>query len=836
MIFITHPQYKRREYKNPWGDHGYALGKYNCKELEFEPYEGLLTLKKEFSIADLQDIESLRVTATALGMFDIFLNGSRIGDNGIYDEYKPGWTDYRSRVFTYEYDITSLAGQKNIFVAEVSAGWWSGRISYGFYGFPACAFAAQITVTYKSGQKQVLTTGEDWQASICGPVLRADIWDGEYFDARIPHASRSPYAHKWENACIYNGFSGNAVPKTGPSVRVKKWLERTPESATVICGVKDNGTTFGEVNETAHFCGEGCDSIRLSRGSSVIFDIGQNMVGRPVLKLCAERGTKICVYFAEMLNDSGDEMKGNDGAKGSLYMSNYRSALSRITYIASGEQEEAYFPTHSFFGFRYIEIEADGDIALHSLKCEVIGSCIEETGTFECDNEEINRLYSNILWGMRGNYFHIPTDCPQRDERFGWTGDTQVFCGAAAYMADVREFMRKWLGDLRDSQAGFDGAYCDVAPRMFSGEVNSGNAAWADAGIIVPYRMYLMYGDTQIIAEHYASMEAYMKYLSRYGNDGAKDFYGDWLCYDKTDNRYIAMSYYVHDAELMYKMSKLLGKHERAEYYKELYNDLLLAWREKYICNAELIFDTQTAYALAIEFELLPDGMRSRVAEKFKNAIEKNENKLSTGFVGTGILCNALSSVGLDNLCYNLLLQPEYPGWLYSVRQGATTVWERWNSYTKADGFGKVTMNSFNHYAYGAVAEWLYSCMCGIKPDKNAAGFEHFCIYPSPDLRKEEDIPDGQRRICHAFATYKTDRGIIESSWEYDDGTVTYELNIPNGTKAEIGLMSPSETLIINGQTIKSDSVGAYRRDTRLCFELSSGKYIIKTNIKEKKQ
>ncbi|MBQ7347077.1 MAG: family 78 glycoside hydrolase catalytic domain [Clostridia bacterium] len=818
-VWITHPQYTPRRYQNPWDDHGYALGRYNCKALPFAPYDGILTLLTSFS--PKKAVVSAILTATALGIYDVFLNGRRVGN----DEYKPGWTDYRCRVFADCYDVTALIGTENRLVAEVSPGWWSGRISYGFYGFPRCAFAAELVIRYADGSEETVVTGTDWKVSICGPVLRADIWDGEYYDARIPHASVDPDAHRWMNAAEFDGFDGEIVPRVGPPVRVKSALERIPQTAEVISGTEENGTPLGAVRVLKKHHGAGCEKGILSVGHSLLLDMGQNMVGRPCLCLRAARGTHIRVYVAEMRNDCGDPAKGNDGPAGSLYMSNYRSALSRICYVARGDAEECYFPTHSFFGFRYLELEADGEVEVLSVRGEVLGSKLTETGSFVCDNDEVNRLYSNIVWGMRGNYFSIPTDCPQRDERFGWTGDTQIFCGAAAYLADVREFLRKWLGDLRDSQVGCDGAYADVAPRMLASEQNLGNAAWADAGLIVPYRLWRMYGDRSVIAEHYDSMEAYMRYLARYGLEGAKDFYGDWLNYEPTDNRYMAMSYYAYDAALMAIFSRILEKHEREIYYQQLHAQILTEWRKRYLKNGEPIFQTQTACLLALAFDLLTPKEQQSTAALLKRLIEENDYTLSTGFVGTGLLCTVLSHVGLDELCYDLLLQTKDPSWLYSVRQGATTVWERWNSYTTADGFGKVEMNSFNHYAYGAVAEWFYAGMCGILPNEDPPGFSHFILRPSPDLRKA--LPNGQTHIGSACATYTSAYGTIKSGWSIKDDRVVYSLSVPQGTDAELKLLCPSDRLWINGKVYTAKALDARRDGERLCFSLRAGTYQI---------
>ena len=822
--FITHRDYATVRFPTPWGDHGYAFGKYNCKELQLEPFGGLLTLKKEFTVKN--GLKKATVRATAMGVYDLFVNGVRVfaevvDGERIYDEYKPGWTDPRSRAFADEYDITSLVSDSTLFVAEVSPGWVCGRISYGFYDYPPCAFACEIVLTYADGEERIIT-GEDWQAAICGPVLRADLWDGEYYDARIPHASKKPSVHEWVSASFYDGFKGEVVDRVGPPIRVDRANERKPLTAQVISGTVDNGSDFGKVNVIRSARGEGCDNQTLEGGQSVILDMGQNMVGRPVIKLCAPRGTRIHVCVAEMLNDNGKRDAGNDAPEGALYMSNYRSALARIVYIAGGEGEEIYFPTHAFYGFRYLEIETDAHTEILSVTGEVIGSRLDWVGKFECDNDEINQLYSNIVWGMRGNYFSIPTDCPQRDERFGWTGDTQVFIGAASYLADVGDFMHKWLGDLRDTQIDNDGAYCDVAPRMFAKPVNSGNSAWADAGLIVPYRMWVMYKDKALIEEHFESMEAYMDYIERnLGIKGPKACYGDWLAYDYTDNRYVATAYYICDLRLMEKFCRILGKTERAEYYNNRTGEALEYFRETYFKDGMPIYDTQAAYLLAINFDIFTKDELPLAAKRLEAKIIENGYKLSTGFLGTGMICQVLSRVGLDHLAYDLLLQTENPSWLYSVRQGATTIWERWNSYTLSDGFGEVTMNSFNHYSYGAVAEWFYSGICGIQPDEQYPAFSHFVISPSPDMRTEDQLVCGQKNINSASAEYKCKFGTIKSSWRRAGGKTEYTVTVPDGTTARVRLIASGDSITAGGK----DITAVEREGNRLCFDVSAGEY-----------
>ncbi len=823
-IFITHPESAGVVRPDPWKNK-----RFNSYDFELEGGRGLLTLMGEFSPDFDRGVERITLRATALGIFDAFINGVRIGHEVdgrmICDEYKPGFTDYRRRVFEYEYDITSLCSEHNRIVAEVSPGWWSGRISFNFYGSKAPAFAAEVEILYADGDSFIYATDESWLASICGPVLTADIWDGEYYDSTIPEPSIFPEAHSWVSAVRHDGFEGEIVALDGPPVRSRPSLRLRPRSAVLHSGVGDNGSKYGKINVINKAVGEDCETMTLPTDAALILDMGENSVGRPVLIFNAPRGTKIKVYFAEMLNDSGEESRGNDGPEGSLYLKNYRSALSRLVYVASGAPGEMYFPTHSFFGYRYIELRADSEIEVLTVYGDVIGSVLEESGSFTCSDEEINRFYKNVVRGMRSNYLSIPTDCPQRDERLGWAGDTQIFAGAASYLADIRSFMRKWLCDLSDSQIGFEGAYCSVAPRVF--EDRGGAAAWADAGLIVPHRLWQMYGDEDIIRRQYDSMEYYMEYLTRFGLDGASTAYGDWLNYEITDKRYISISFYAYDAALMETFSILVDRPERAAHYRALRHTVLSHWREEYIENGKLKIDTQTGYLLALAFDLAPEECKNAFVLRLKEKIVSNGYRLSTGFVGTGILCPTLSKVGLDNLCYSLILQTEDPSWLYSVRNGATTVWERWNSYTLDGGFGEVSMNSFNHYAYGAVVEWFYSGMCGIKPHPHAPGFECFILSPTPDMRSEDEMPSGQHKITYARAEYNSVQGKIVSSWAILNGRYEYEFTIPAGTVAQLRLVCASDSIRINDLSMTLDELDGRRDGSRIVFPLCSGSYRI---------
>lgn len=751
--------------------------RFNSKQIPLESRKGLLLVRGKFN---LNQGEKAVLRATALGIFDIFVNGVRLDR----DELKPEWTDYRFRLFEYAYDITHLCREENMVTATVSPGWYGCRISQGVYDSKQVAFVCEIET-----DSNIFPSNESWETSVGGQITFADIYDGEYCDMTKPDVHTESDKYTWRKAVLSDTFKGKIIPHTGPYVRVKKELSITPTEYTLYKGSTPDESDFGTINKIPY------DKI-IRSGETLLVDGGQNTVGRPVIKYRAKGGTVITIYFAEMLNHSGKIAEGNDGPKGSAYIKNYRSALSRMTFVASGKGEEEYFVTHTFFGYRYIEIEATDTVEILDVKFEFIGSELAEIGKFACDSPEINRLYSNCVWGMRDNYLSVPTDCPQRDERLGWTGDTLAFCPAAAYIADIRPFMSKWLGDLRDSQIDFFGCYADVVPRINGDNTNpsgwafGGSTAWSDAGVLVPYILWKMYNAEELIREHFSSMEDYIAYLLTLTPQGPVGKHGDWLAIDATDKQYIADCHFLRMLFAMSEMGRLVGKDD---YYKKLYDEFLEKWEKKYVVNHMPIHTTQCALVLGLAFDLVSGKTKESFIKALKKAVLDSNKTLTTGFVGTGHICHTLTKVGMSDLAYDLLFSHEYPGWLFSVDEGATTTWERWNSFTHKDGFGDVNMNSFNHYAYGAIAEWFYSGICGIKPD--GEGFDKILLEP---------VTDRRGRINHAKAEY---RGIV-SEWTRKGDEVTYRFTVP--TVARV--------------TVADDNADGGKRT----FELTCGEYEIK--------
>ena len=831
---ITCPAYKAGEYRTPW------QGPNHVREDRIKAGEGLPCFRRTFSIT--APVYGATISATALGIFEMYLNGERVGiktrEGTTYDELKPGVTDYRQRVYTYEYDLMPYLQTENTLVAVVAPGWWGGRIAFGtFHPAPLC-FWAEMKLEYATGL-DVITTDETWECTLAGPTLSADLYDGEYTDGGMAHPT-DPYApYVWNAATVYDGWNGKVEPLFGPPVRVRTDLERVPQSAVLWRDTVENGSDYGAIRPKMKRVGLGCEKVTLHKGDHLILDMGQNMVGRPRVTLTGEAGAHIHFLFAEMLNDSGSKTRGNDGPEGSLYVANYRSAYAICEYVVAGRgTPETYTPLYSFWGYRYVELMVTGTVEVVAVAGEVLTSCIKEVSDITTSNGEINKFISNVKWGRRSNYLFIPTDCPQRDERLGWTADTYIFCGTAAYLCDVGPFMQKWMVDARDSQEALDGAYADVIPHVLDSGFKA-SAGWGEAPILIPDVLNRMYGDTQTIREHFPDMERYIAYLLEHcGYDGGRTAYGDWLCYEVTDKRYVAICCFAGAVQQMEKYARLLSEGnddvyaQKAAYYHTLNEQIKAHFASKYVMDSDLVVKTQTAYLLVVKHHMVDGDLYKRCKEALCQKIIGNDYTLSTGFIGTGILANTLSQIGRDDLVYSLLMQTKDPSWLYSVRQGATTVWERWNSYTLEKGFGDVSMNSFNHYAYGAVVEWMYAVAAGIRPGEEG-GFDQMILAPVPDTRRGSDLPTGQTPLTSISAYYESHAGRIESAWHYEGDTFVWKCTIPKGTVATIrfplltrGAYDTSRTtLCINGVTYTFGELLAAKRGNAVEFELPGGTY-----------
>lgn len=792
---------------------------------------GIATFYKKFRVE--KPLKAATIHITSLGCFNLYVNGEKIST----DELAPGWTDFNKRVLYYTYDLTkNLTHGDNALVVPVSLGWWAGRISLGTYGDNDTALIAALVLEYQDGSQETLTTDTTWKGTLNGPVRYADIWDGEVYDANFDsYAQMSmpdyPESKFDQTPMIYTAFQGEISPKIGPSVCVRDGFDMQPVTATVFEGTKDNGSDFGviDVRETLA-SPQASGRILLKKGQGVNYDLGQNMVGWAHFTVKGPQGTTLTLRHGEMLNDSGLKSRGNDGPEGSLYTANYRSAKAKVKYTLKGAPDgETYRPAFTFFGFRYIELTADADIEIEAFRCDVVGSDTPDTGWIETSSQDINQLYSNIRWGQRGNYLFVPTDCPQRDETLGWAGDTQVFACTGAYNSYVLEFFRKWLQDARDSQNA-QGMYPDVIPH--SRVIGFGSGAWSDCGIIVPYMMYKMYGDKTILQECYDSMVKYMDWLATTNCEGPCAVYADWLAYEPTEPRFVSIAYYAYDLILMEKMCRALSAQAGDRYDVKAgemaaqYQRVRAHFQAVYLDGAGKMTQTsQTAYLLALKFGLLPEDDREEALAVLKQKIVDNDYTLSCGFVGTSTLNQTLSELGESNLAYSLLLQRKDPSWLYSVDQGATTIWERWNSYTKERGFGDVGMNSFNHYAYGAVAEWMYRYMLGIDTCEDGFGFKHILLQPKPDLRTPGEMPAGQEKVTWVRGHYDSVSGKIEAAWTLENGVFEYTVAVPAGVKATLHLPIGEDEAMYVADGVNCEVAGCVRTSGCVVLDVAPGEH-----------
>lgn len=814
-----------------------------CWQSEGSITDGAALFRKTFTAKG--DIRSARLYATGLGVYNVYINGTRVGithDDGTteQDELKPGFTEYTKTVFYTTHDVTALLREgENAMGAELTSGWWNGAIAHGMYGSKPVAFRGMLIITYADGTEQTIPTDLTWTCNNNGPLRRGDIYNGETYDARLESNWSCPEYDDsaWFKTAISNDFQGTLQAFEGPAVMAVPALARLPKTITIYQGTKANGKTYGAINTIAESTGQ--NSLTLQAGQTAVIDLGQNAAGWVSFTAQGARGTRLRFRFGEMPNTSGDRSRGDDGPAGSVYTENLRSAEATIVYTLKGDPAgESYHPTSTFMGFRYIEVTATDNVELTNVVGETVTSAMAEQSSFKTSHPDVNQLYSNIMWGQRSNLLSIPTDCPQRDERQGWSADTQVYSMAGLFNADTRMFYEKWMRDMRDSQRS-DGAFPHIAPYAWG--VGHGAAAWADAGVIVPWNVYLMTGDLQIIKDNWTSMEKYMNWLATKTQDGYKynggeTTYGDWVAYVNTDSRYCSVCYYAYVAQLMAKMARALSVNPadsyatKAKKYDELFTNIKAEWQSRYTNASTGVpkINTQCAYLMALHYNLLRDEAAiNRTVKALASAIANNGYKLNTGFLGTAILNQTLSEFGLNDEAYTLLLQRQDPSWLYSIDQGATTIWERWNSYTVAKGYGPVSMNSFNHYSYGIVAEWMFRYMAGIVPDESNVGFHHFILRPTPDRRRI--LRQQQKRITSVDADFMSTYGPIKAAWQCDGGEeLSYTVTIPANTTATLYLpVSEGKDLFEGGRPVKNVSEIEYLgiQDGVAVCNLGSGTY-----------
>lgn len=700
---------------------------------------------------------SAYVCATGLGLYRFFVNGEKAGE----DEMTPGWTSYHKHLCCQTYDVTGLLKEgENVLEAMLGAGWYKGKMGFllrrNNYG-TRTAFLMQLTVRYEDGRKEVFVTDESWQGRP-GPVTFSEIYDGEHYDARLERGSMSFDCLKWKPAQVIpiskEVLTAQAGSKVGKMERLQaREVLVTPDGDTVI-------------------------------------DFGQNLSGWVSFQVQAEEGSGIVLKCFETLD-----------AHGNVYTANLRSAKQEIRYICKGGGMENYHPLFTFMGFRYVQVlQWPGEVKKEDFSAYALYSRMEQTGTFRCSHPLVNRLQQNILWGLKGNFLDIPTDCPQRDERVGWTGDAQIFCRTACYLMNTYNFFRKWLKDVAADQTP-EGGVPHVVPDIISGKeendwlLSQGThsaAAWADVAVINPWTLYLVYGDRTILEEQYESMKKWIGFMEAHSVDYIWNYklqFGDWVALDAEEGSYFGATpndltctaYFAYSTGLFAKIADILGRTEDAAYYGALHGKIVEKFQSTFFKeDGEMTAQTQTAHIVALYFNLVPEAFRGRTAKRLVELLRREGGHLVTGFVGTPYFCHALSSNGYVKEAYELLLREDFPSWLYQVKMGATTVWEHWDGMKPDGTMWSPDMNSFNHYAYGAVGDWLYRVVLGMEPDERDPGYHHSII--SPQTGDAFDFAEG---------AYESVYGTLKVRWEKgkeDKSVRRLQITIPHNTTAEIRL------------------------------------------------
>ncbi len=741
--------------------------------------------RKSFSLTS--EIKSARLYVTALGVFECSINGQVIG----HDVFTPGWTAYNRRIQYNVYNVTAnLQTGENAIGALVGDGWSVGHVGMMqrqmYVDRPG--FFCQLEVTFADDTRQTIITDNTWKHQF-GALLESDMLMGEAYDARLEMPG-------WNSP----GFNDDG------------WLPVKIQPDTGAALVATNGPTVKRIEELKPIA-DPVAKVDLIH-CQFIFDLGQNMVGRVRLKGSAPAGATATLRFAEVLNPDG-----------SLYTTNLRGARATDHYTFKGDGEEIWEPSFTFHGFRYVELSNyGGEVTRDTITGIVLHSEMEQTGSFTCSNDLLNQLQHNILWGQKGNFVDVPTDCPQRDERLGWTGDIQVFAQTAAYNMNVASFLTQWAKNVADAQNDM-GMIPAVVPNVID-NLPDGGPAWSDAAIICPWTVYRGYGDTRILAENYTVMTRFMDYIVA-TSPGlircAPDYEGwpgfsDWLSINAPIPRdLIGTAFLAYDAQLMSQIAEILGKVDDMQKYRQLFDDTKAAFQQRFLAgssatkdqvksseirlmmdsadgisqgnlkvmdygsvesvvfNTNLFNPSQTAYVLALHFDLLPEDLQAAAIEELVADIKRRDMHLSTGFVGSPYLPHVLSKHGKLDVAYQLLHQKTWPSWLYSVTQGATTIWERWDGWTEDNGFQDPEMNSFNHYAYGAIGAWLYTTVAGIEIGK--PGYKHSVIRPQPG-----------GGLTMAKGTLKTFYGDLLSEWTLENGTFHLNVTIPANTSATIYL------------------------------------------------
>ena len=755
---------------------------------------------------------------TGLGVYEIYVNGKLVGDEIL----KPGFTHYEKTKLSFTYDVTgcfkTASGDENVLSAQVTPGWWADKIITpgghdGMIG-KKCAFRGVLELTYTDGSKELYGTNiEDWKAGIAGPVTHAAIFDGEEYDARIPLGYETP--EKLSTPEVNNEFKGEIFPSDGAEVYFRQDLSLAPVNAYIWESVEGkNENDFGKiVIKRKYNAGE---PMEINPGENLVIDFGQNTAAVPSFIFSAAEGTVLNCVTSELLNDgNGAKDRGMDGPEGSVHRLNLRipDTGMKLKYIfADSEGDVNYTPRCTFFGYRFISINVSDKVVIKDIKSLPVTSISKEMeiGCIKTGHELVNKLISNTLWGQRSNYLSIPTDCPQRNERLGWTADTQVFAETGSFFANTSSFFHKWMRDLIDSQ-GETGGFPGVAPLSQYGN-DMTRLGWSDAGVIVPWTIWKQFGDKEIVELSWDAMEKYMSHINetRYdhntliGENGNYQW-ADWLSYEPLEScggsafdlngplpeaieywNYLSASYWLLDASMMRDMA--IGTGRDASIYESMILNAKNYIRDKFFTlggkfKTDILNTMQTPALFALKNGIFEGKIKDDIIFRLRENFEKHGNCLQTGFLGTSILMPTLTENGMSDIAWNLLFQRKNPSWLYSIDNGATTIWERWNSYMLDQGMGPRGMNSFNHYAYGVVCEWIWETAAGISSDPVNPGFKHIIMKPIPD-----------KRLGSIEAVYNSVSGTIKSSWRYEGDKWIWEFSIPDGCTASVTIPGESES------------------------------------------
>lgn len=740
---------------------------------------GLFKVKKE--------IKEAYAYTTALGLYNFYLNGQKVGE----DEMTPGWTSYQRHLLYQTYDVTGcLKEGTNVAGAMLAAGWYKGvmgltkaRNNYG----DQTGFAMQLVIRYKDGETETICTDGSW-TGCDSPVVFAEIYDGEIYDASLEIPGWSSEENPqggWKKVRIVPFDTSVLRAQSGARVRV---MDALPAKRMFIT----------------------------PKGEQVI-DFGQNMAGRIQVTASGKPGDVIELHCFEILDKDGN-----------VYLDNLRKAKATMKYIFAKEGTITWHPSFTYMGFQYAMIVSwPGEAAPENFTAYTLHSQMDRTGNITCSNPLLNQLHHNYLWGLKGNFLDVPTDCPQRDERLGWTGDAQIFCRTATYLMNTYTFYKKWLRDLEVDQTP-EGGVPHVIPNIEEGRTD-GNwllrqgphsaAAWADAAVINPWTLYLMFGDKAILEKQYESMKGWINFMRAHSEDNIWNYklqFGDWVALDAEEGSYFGATpndltctaYYAYSTNLFAKMARALGKEEAGE-YEALYEAIVKKFQRTFFDkNGIMTAQTQTAHIIALYFHLTPEEYIGKTVEGLKRLLEKENGHLVTGFVGTPYFCHALSQNNCVKEAYDLLLKEDFPSWLYQVKMGATTIWEHWDGLREDGSMWSADMNSFNHYAYGAIGEWMYRVMAGIEADEEQPGFRHMVLYPR--------IGGG---LSYVDGSYHSIYGEIRVKWELEEDHAVLTVQIPANTTASIRLDEASAVLegaglsfVPKGQYMEAESgSGSYR-------------------------